>query len=117
MSWIKEVAPVIKQNIKKGVKIRALVHKPETTEWSRNIKMAKKLGIIVKTGYEGIMRGHIIDENIISIALKQFGNEVNLPGPGKPGSDSLQKYELMTSDNPILVKSFKENFEFWWKKL
>jgi sugar-specific transcriptional regulator TrmB len=117
MSWIKEVASIIKQNIKKGVKIRALVHKPETPEWSKNIKMAKKLGINVKIGYKGIMRGHVIDDNVVSIALKQFGDEINAPGPSKTGSDNMQKYELMTSDNPILVKSFKENFEFWWEKL
>lgn len=116
MSWIKEIMPIIKQNIKKGVKIRAIVHKPETSQWSKNIKLAKKVGINVKTGYKGLMRGHIIDDNTVSIASKRPGSE-NTGRDGSPGSDIISKYELLTSDNPILVETFRENFEFWWGEL
>jgi len=117
MSWIKETMPTIKQTIKKGIKIRAITHEPKTDVWLKNIKLAKKIGIDIRTGYKGFMRGHIVDDKIVSIAMKQFGKELNIAGSGKPGSDILLKYELMTSDNPVLVKSLKENFEFWWNKL
>ena len=116
MSWISEIMPIIKQSTKRGVKMRAIVHKPENKKWTKNIRMAKKAGINVKIGYTGLMRGHVIDDKTISIAIKQSDTEKNNMN-GEPGSDMLSKYELLTSNNPILVSMFKENFEFWWGKL
>ena len=116
MSWISEIMPIIKQSIKKGVKIKAIVHKPENKKWAKNIRIAKKAGINVKVGYKGIMRGHVIDDSTISIAIKQ-SNVGKKNMDGEPGSDMLSKYELLTSNNPILISMFRENFEFWWNKL
>lgn len=117
LSWINETMKIIKKAIKNDVEIRAIAHEPENEIWSKNIELARKLGINIKTGYKGLMRGHIIDNKIVSIATKQSSKGVNVAGDGLPGSDSINQYELMTSDNPVLVKSLKENFEFWWNKL
>jgi sugar-specific transcriptional regulator TrmB len=117
ISWIEEAASIIRGAIRKGVKIRAIVHEPENEDWKKNIETAKKMGIAIKTGYTGLMRGHVIDGSLVSIATKTSIAGLNVAGEGKPGSDSLNQYELITSDNPIMTKSFKENFEFWWKEL
>ena len=117
LSWLGEAMKIIKQAIRKGVKIKTIVHEPENEELKKNIKMAKKIGMKVKSGYKGLMRGHIIDNKIVSIAIKQTEKGLNIVGQGRPGSDSLDRYELMTSDNPILVKTLRENFDFWWKSL
>lgn len=117
LSWLPETLKVIKGAIKKGVKIKAIVHESKTKEWAKNIKLAKKLGINVKVGYKGMTRGHIIDNKIISIAIKRTSKGLNIAGDGKPGMDSLDSYGLITSDNQILVEALKENFNFWWEKL
>ena len=117
LSWINETIKIIKHAIKNGVKIKAIAHEPENEIWTKNVELARKLGIDIKTGYKGLMRGHIIDNKIISIAIKQTSKGVNIAGDGMPGSDNINQYELMTSDNPVLVKSLRENFEFWWDKL
>jgi len=117
-SWIREAVKIIRQAIRKGVKIRAIVHEPQTKEWSKNIEFAKKIGINVRGGYKGLMRGHVIDNKTVSIAIKRRSDTERVEaGDGKPGSDLFHKYELVTSNNPILVKIIKENFEFWWKTL
>ncbi len=117
LSWVSETQKIIKGAIKKGVKIRAVAHEPENKESIKNIRLAKKNGIKVKIGYEGLMRGHVIDNKVASVAIKQTSDGLNIAGQGTPGSDSYDRYELMTSDNPILVNMIKENFEFWWKNL
>jgi sugar-specific transcriptional regulator TrmB len=117
LSWLKETSKSFKNSIRKGVKIRVIAHEPEGEDNLKNIKLAKKIGIDVRIGYKGLMRGHVIDNKIASIAIKQTPKGVNIGGKGQPGSDSLNKYELITIDNPVLVNTLKENFEFWWKSL
>jgi len=117
LSWLPETTTIIKAAIKKGVKIRAMVHEPGSKEWSKNIKLARKLGISIRIGYKGLIRGHIIDKKIVSMAMKRSLKGLNIAGDGKPGLDTLDRYELLTSDNPILVEALKENFDFWWEKL
>jgi sugar-specific transcriptional regulator TrmB len=117
LSWIRETSGIIRNAIRKGVKIKAIVHDPENEQWEKNIETAKKMGIDVKVGYKGFMRGHVIDNKLVSIALKISEMGINIAGEGEPGNDTINKYELITSDNPILVKTFKENFDFWWKSL
>lgn len=118
MSWISETSHIIKGVIKRGIKIRAIVHDPQSKESLKNIETAKKLKINVKTGYDGTLRGHLVDNEVAAIAIKTSGKGLNVEvGKGLPGSDSIQNYELMIFDNPILVFALKENFEFWWKNL
>lgn len=117
ISWISETSKIIKKAINKGVKIKALAFDPKNKKCLKNIKIAKKIGISVKVGYKGLVRGHIIDSKTVSIALKRNPSGTNVSGEGVPGSDSLENYELITSDNPVLVQTMKENFNFWWEKL
>ncbi|MBN2203231.1 MAG: TrmB family transcriptional regulator [Candidatus Aenigmarchaeota archaeon] len=107
LSWISENAKLIENILKKGIKIKALVHEPESEDWKNNIKLAKKVGIMLKVGYIGTIRGHIIDGKTISIATKSK-NQLN---------GTQEEYELVTSNNPALVEALKENFEFWWNSL
>lgn len=117
MSWLEESSKIMKSVIKRGVKIKAIMHEPESEQTKKNIKLAKRIGIKVKTNYTGLMRGHVIDNKIVSLAIKQTNEGLNPPGVGMPGFDDVHRYELITSSNPVLVKTFTENFNFWWKKL
>ena len=121
MSWIHETASIVKDLIKHGVKIRTIVSDPKKSKDSkqvlRNIRAGEKLGIKVKVGYPGITRGHVIDDKVVAINVEISKEGVNVPQHGLPGSDFSRKYEMIVSNNPVLVSSFKENFEFWWKQL
>ena len=117
-SWLSEVASSIKKSIKRGVKIRAIVFDTNgSKETEKNIKLAKKIGIDVRKGYRGLLRGQVIDSKIAYIAIKTSKKGINIIENGRPGIEGKSKYELMMFNNPSLASTFKENFEFWWKKL
>lgn len=117
MSWLPERTRFLRNVIRKGVKIRAVIGKTETRKMSENIKKAKQIGIKIKTGYEGPLRGHVVDNILASIATKFKGERFMTPHTGIPSSELDHQYELVIFNNPIFVNSFKENFEFWWNNL
>lgn len=118
VSFIDEVAGIFNDLRRKGIKIRMLVADPKTRPIVlTNIKKAKALGVNIRTGYTGLLRGHIIDDKIVAINMELTPEGLNLPGSGLPGSDVSKKYETLLFSNPILVRAFKENFEFWWNQL
>jgi sugar-specific transcriptional regulator TrmB len=108
-SWLADVKANIRNAIKRGVIVRALIRSPEDSpEVSKNIELAKKLGIKVKSGYSGTMRGQIADSEIAYIASRKDGNE----------SKSLDNsYELIVFSTQPLISAIRENFEFWWERL
>lgn len=116
MSWIKELAPTLKDAIKRGVKVKVLVHDPPTkTAVLENIRLAKKIGCEVRTGFGGMVRGQVIDGKSAFIATKTTERGVNPIESGEPGTDVNKKYELTIMDNPTIVGAFREYFFFWWK--
>lgn len=114
MSWLPERISSIRAAVRRGVKFRAIAQKPtkSSDQAVKNLKKAKQLGIAVRTGYTGLLRGNIIDGKIAAIAVK-----TPMAMGGMPGTDEMHKYELMIFDNPVIVAAFKENFEFWWETL
>lgn len=117
-SWLSEVAPYLRRAVKRGVKIKSIVFDPlDSKEIQKNIRLAEKLGISVKMGYTGLLRGQVIDGKSAYIAVKTSNRGTNLIEGGKPGVEGESKYELMVFNDPSLVKTFKENFDFWWNKL
>ena len=117
-SWLSEVALHIRKAVKRGIKIRAIVFDPlESKEIEKNIRLAKKIGIDVRKGYKGLLRGQVIDGKTAYIAVKRSKKGINVIEGGKPGIEGESTYELMMFNNPSLVNAFKENFEFWWNKL
>jgi len=117
-SWLAEVAPYLRKAIKRGVKVRSIVFDPlDSKDIQKNVKLAKRIGINVKKGYSGLLRGQIIDGKSAYIAIKTSKKGINLIEGGKPGVEGENTYELMVFNNPSLVDAFKENFEFWWDKL
>lgn len=102
MSWLKEQTQAVKKAIKSGIKIRALASGKKDSEAIKNIRLAKKIGITVKEGYIGQIRGSLIDNKIAALGLK---------------GSVVSSYELIIFSNPIIVNTFIENFNFWWKKL
>jgi sugar-specific transcriptional regulator TrmB len=118
VSFIDEVVGIFKDLKRRGVKIRMLVADPKTRPAVlANIKRAKAMGAEVRTGYPGMLRGHIIDSSIAAINIEITSEGFNIPGSGVPGSDVSKKYETLIFSNPVMVSAFRENFEFWWKSL
>ncbi|MBU3896525.1 MAG: hypothetical protein KJ697_01155 [Nanoarchaeota archaeon] len=118
MSWLTEHMVIIKNVLKKGVSIRAIMFTPRTKQMAENIETARKIGIKIKLGYDRPLRGHVIDGKIASIAVKTTSKgNYNTPHTGVPSAEPQSRYELMIFTNPVLVESFKDNFENWWKKL
>ena len=117
MSWIRELGPTLKDAVRRGVKVKILVHEPKGQKnVLENIKLAKKLGCEVKTGFGGMLRGQIIDGKTALLATKVTEKGVNPIESGEPGTDVNKKYELMIMDNPAMVRAFREYFFFWWKE-
>jgi len=111
MSWLPERLKNIKSIIKKGVKIKVIMNFP-SGETLNYVKKAKEIGMIVKTGYIGDLRGDLIDNKVALIVIK---NPMKIEG--KPGTDYEHHYELLIFENPVIIETFKENFDFWWNKL
>ncbi len=120
MSWVREPTfnSIVKDLIKKGVKIRTVVSDPKgKIEVLKNIQRAKQLGIKIKIGYLGLVRGHVIDDKVAAVNIEISKEGLNVPMYGLPGSDYERKYEMVIFNNPVLISAFKENFEFWWQNL
>ncbi len=116
LSWLPDVAKDLKTAIRRGIRIRIVVHEPSGAKVVENIKLAKKIGAEVKIGYKGLLRGQIVDRKIAYIATKySAGGGVNILEEGRPGLDGSKKYELIIFDNPALVDAFKQYFEFCWQ--
>ena len=62
-------------------------------------------------GYDGSLRGNIIDNNTASIIFKSGEQGFN----GKSGSDTEFKYEMVVINNPFFVKIIKEYFDTFWE--
>jgi sugar-specific transcriptional regulator TrmB len=117
LSWLPESVDVLRKAIKRGVHIRVLATHLDSKKILENIRRAKKLGLNVKRGYNGNLRGYVIDSNTASIAIKSSIKGINIQEKGFPKSDKERKYELIIIENPAIANAFKENFEFWWNKL
>jgi sugar-specific transcriptional regulator TrmB len=117
MSWIRELGPTLKDAIRRGVKVKILVHDPKGQKnVLENVKIAKKIGCDVRTGFGGMLRGQLVDGKIALLATKMTEKGVNPIESGEPGTDANKKYELMIMDNPAVVRTFREYFFFWWKE-
>lgn len=112
-SFVREDFDILKKAIQRGVRIRLLVGEPENVQEVReNIRTLQDLGIDMKIGYNGTMRGNIIDEKKLLVFLKSGKMK-----PGLPGKDKTVHYEMMITDNPLLLKTINEYFNFHWEKL
>jgi sugar-specific transcriptional regulator TrmB len=116
LSWLTENTIVFKNLVKKNILIRVIMERPGERGTMDIVRKAKRLGMMVKTGYLGDLRGQIIDSNIASIAVRTRTNGKSTK-TDFPEDDIESNYELLVFENPGLVKTFKENFEFWWNKL
>jgi sugar-specific transcriptional regulator TrmB len=118
ISWLSETISSIKEARKKGIEIKILAKElDDSKEFIKNVNRVKKLGVKIKTGYVGTLRGYIIDNKIASLALKVSEKGINIPEEGLPKSDIDRKYELIIIENPSVAVALKENFENWWNKL
>lgn len=117
-SWFPESIESMKNALKRNVEVKVLAGKlNDSKEFLKNFNKAKKLGLKIKSGYDGILRGYVIDNEIISLAIKGSEKGVNVAEDGLPKSDKHRRYELLTMSNPMLANALKENFKFWWDKI
>jgi len=118
MSWMMKIPDLIRKIVKKGIKVRVIAHDPKgKPQFLKNIEEARKMGVTVRTGYTGIVKGHIVDDKIASISIIRSKEGINAPGEGFPGSEKDMYYEMMTFNNPVLISALRENFELWWERL
>jgi len=108
MSWLPERIDNLKNAIKNGVKVKALIAKTDSKEIDRHINKIKKMGAEIKFGHQSPLRGEIIDENSALIAFKSSNVKED---------ETKSRYELTIFENPVMIKVLKENFNFWWDKL
>jgi len=112
-SFIREDYPVLEKLIKNGVKIKHLLREPKNEARIENIDRLKSIGVNVKTGYNGSMRGQIIDNKHV-LAIIKYGKDEK---SGIPGTDKEFTYEVLVLDNPVFVNIFKDYFNLNWKQL
>lgn len=118
MSWFPEMITHIKKALKHGVKIKILMAEPgNNAKVKKYLQQAKRLGVDVRTGYTGALRGQVIDSKLVYIALKISGKGINLLEGGERGSEAENKYELTILDNPAMVSTFNDYFRLWWERL
>ncbi|MFH1445255.1 MAG: helix-turn-helix domain-containing protein [Nanoarchaeota archaeon] len=112
-SFIREDYHVLEKLIKNGVKIKHLLKEPKNKESEENIKKLKSMGVEVKTGYSGSLRGQIIDGKNVLTVMKYGKDEET----GIPGSEKQFSYEVLILNNPVFVSVFKEYFDMSWKNI
>jgi sugar-specific transcriptional regulator TrmB len=113
-SFIREDFDTLKKAIERGVKIKLLVGEPEEShEVRENIKTLQGMGIDMKIGYNGNMRGNIIDDNKLLVFLKSGKTNKR----GLPGREKNLHFEMMITDNSLLLNTVKEYFDFHWGSL
>ena len=113
LSWLDDAGDVVKKAIKKGIKIRILMHKPKTKTIKNRINRARKIGAQVKVGYNGLLRGQLIDDKVAFLETKYTKKGINVPEDKPKGA----RYEVLILDNLCLIDAIKQYFDFWWKKL
>ena len=112
-SFIREDFSFLKKIAERGVKIRLLLHQPKIEEVRKNIKKLSSLGVEMKTGYTGSMRGNVIDEKMCLLFFKTGKDTMS----GVPGTDREFSYEMVVINNPMFAKIIKEYFNIYWKML
>ena len=118
MSWFSESIDHIRSTLKRNIEIKILAKGLDNSkDFLKNVNRAKKLGLKIKTGYESVLRGYIIDGETVSLAIKTSEKGVNIAEEGLPKSDAYRKYELITISNSVISQALKENFKFWWDKI
>jgi len=112
-SFMKEDYEILEKLIKNDVKIRLILRRPENKQCKENIEKLRSFGVDVRTGYNGAMKGDVIDnKNVLSVIKYGKPNSNGLPGDEKNFS-----YEFLLLNNPVFVKIFKDYFELNWEKL
>jgi len=112
-SFVRDDFNTLKKMAKKGVKMKLLLYKPESEEVRKNTEMLSELGVEIKTGYKGSMRGNIVDDKMVAMVLK-WGKQVFT---GVPGTDREFGYEMLIINNPVFVNVMKEYFNMIWEKI
>lgn len=113
-SFIREDFDVLKKAIERGVEVKLLVGEPEESQEVReNIRTLQGMGIDMKIGYNGNMKGNIIDDSKLLIFLKSGKKRKR----GLPEREKNIHFEMMITDNPLLLKTMNEYFNFHWESL
>jgi sugar-specific transcriptional regulator TrmB len=110
-SFVRDDLEILKKMAKKGIKMKLLLHKPENEQVRKNMETLSKLGVEIKTGYDGSMRGNIIDDRMVTMVLK-WGKQ---SFTGVPGTDKEFGYETLMINNPVFVNVMKEYFNTVWE--
>ncbi len=117
LSWVGEVASVLRAAVKRGVKLRVLMHKTNMQSALSNAKLVKKIGGHIRIGYTGLLRGQVIDGKRAHIATKFTNSGINVLEETRQDIPIDTRYETVIFSNPAFIDAFRQYFEFWWEKL
>lgn len=112
-SFIREDFDFLKKIVKKGVKIKMLLRKPQNEEIKKNIEKLLSLGAEIKTGYMGCMRGNLLDNKTCLLFFKTGKEDLS----GIPGTDKEFSYEMVVIENPVFAKIMNEYFNLYWERV
>ena len=104
-SFINEDFELLKNIMKNGVKTKILMREPLNEDVKESLERLSELGTKIKSGFEGSLRGFIIDNSAIIIMLKYGKNE---------GIEAQLSYEGIIVNNPLFVKSLIDYFKLAW---
>ncbi len=114
LSWLDDSEYVLREAVKKGLKVKILVNNYKKSKAvKKRIAKAKRIGVQVKSGYRGLLRGQMIDKRL---AYLEINYNILSPNSHKEKLDK-GKYEVVILDAPCIVDALNQYFEFWWKKL
>lgn len=112
-SFIREDIGLLKKLVDKGIKMRMLIQEPLNEETKKNIDKLHSLGVEIKTGYNGSMRGTILDDRTCLLFFKSGKEDLS----GLPGSDKEYGYEMIVVENPFITRIMSEYFNMYWDKI
>ena len=117
LSWIHEFSSVVQSVTKRHVVIYTIIKSVTNKEVEINVKMARKLGMKVKSGYTGNLRAFVFDgEKLVIVKKMPLENVINTE-TGKSGSEREFKYNMIEVNDKDVIESIRQNFDFWWNKL
>lgn len=112
-SFIREDLGFLRKMVDKGIKMKMLIQEPLNDEVRENINKLLSLGVEIKTGYNGSMRGMILDDSTCLLFFKSGKEDLS----GIPGSDKEFGYEMIVVENPFISKIMCEYFNMYWNRV
>jgi sugar-specific transcriptional regulator TrmB len=114
-SWFPRLRKVVQSAIKEGVVVKVLINLNEKT--IQIVNELLKIGADVRGWDVRGLLGVIVDGKTVQLVSKIPRTGVKMEEHyGEQGSDELFMYDLLYTENPLIVNMVKTYFDvFWWR--